>query len=859
MARVHSDRASASESRLVGRTQEIALLRGMLESGARLVTVTGTFGVGKTALVRAAIRPGIARDGEALAVAHVELAEATRREALLDAVSQALGRAARTARGGVTHALAAAGPLVLVLDPFDRLIELKDVLLGWLDDAPDLSIVVVSRERLSAPDEQCVELAPLSTAEAVGMLEALGARHRGSFTPTDAERVALAQVAERLDRIPLAIELAAPRLAVMSPQALLYRLENRWEVLRRSGTSGDRHATLEASLGWSLELLEPSAREVLAGLTVFHGGLTVDAAEAVVPAPEKSAVVDALQSLRARSLVAAEEDEATGELRLFLLSSVRDLASRELSAAQQRVLDDRHASYYVALAEREAREAEERGSSRARARLGRERENLLAVVRGILGRGPVTSQAADRALRALCAIGPSLVANGTSEELARDLEQGLTVARGSGADPRLIARALVLRAEIAESRADRAGAERDLAEALVLSHHAGDTSLEARVLLAASASAVLAGEASRAAAAVTRAKELGRGALETHLATRALWLEGAVAEQSGDGIGARLAYEESLARARALELPYAELDATWSLALLDLREGVVEGAARRVTEALPVAVRVGHARSEATLTALGAALAQLAGDAARALAQHDEAARIARDASLESELPWLAGLAAIARAEAGERGEARARLAEARAGAGAMQADFVVLFTIARMRLARSAGRSADVEDEQASLRTVAPRALDRALVRMASGDPPEADRSGLVALALRVPDTLRGPQSVPPETAALRVGPDATWFRPPGAARVDLSRRKPLRLLLDRLTLERERGSTAALTWDALLEAGWPGEKMRPDAGAHRVRVAISTLRKMGLADTLRTSESGYLLAPEVPIERAR
>lgn len=844
----------------MGRDREIDALRSMIDAGARLVTVTGTFGVGKTALVREAVRPGVTRDGEALGVASVDLTEAARREALLDAVAQALGRAGRAARGATSQALAAAGPLVLVLDPFDRLTETKDTLLRWLDDAPELSIVVVSRERLSVGDEQLLELAPLSSMDAARMLEALGARHRGgTFSPSEAERAALTQVAERLDRIPLAIELAAPRLAVMSPQALLYRLENRWEVLRRSGRGGDRHATLEASLGWSLELLEPSAREVLAALTVFYGGLTIDAAEAVIPAPPGTAVIDVLQSLRSRSLVGAEEDATTGELRLVLLSSVRDLAARELTKEREASLVDRHATYYVELAEREARDAEERGSARARARLGRERENLLAVVRAILGRGPVTTQAADRALRALCAVGPSLVASCTSEELARDLELGLSVARGSGADPRLIARALLLRAEICDVRGDRVGSERDLAEALVLSHHAGEGALEARVLLAASASAVLAGEGSRAAAAVVRAKELGRGALETHLATRALWLEGAVAEQAGDGIGARLAFEESLARARALDLPYAELDAARALALLDLREGALAAAAAHVEAAKPVATRVGHTRSEAMLMALGAALAQLRGELPRALAEHEEAARIARDATLEAELPWLTGLAAIARAEAGERGEARAGLAEVRALAPAMDADFALVFCIARTRLARSASRGAEVEQERALARTLAPRARDRALVRLAESDDAADARSGLVALALRVPDAASGAPSVPPEAGVLRIGPGAAWFRPPGAARVDLSRRKPLRLLLDRLALERERASTTSLAWDALLEAGWPGEKMRADAGAHRVRVAISTLRKMGLADALRTNETGYLLAPELPIERAR
>ncbi len=601
MGRATSDKAPPPDDVLVEREREAELLRAAIEQGAHLVTVTGTFGVGKTALVRDVVRRPILRDGETLVPVVVDLSEASTGEAMLDAIAQSLGRAGRTGRGGVGKALASAGPTLLVLDPFDRLVEESVRLRSWLDDAPELSVVVVSRERLGVAGEQIVEVAPLSSDEGARLLAALGARHRGQFAPTEGERAALARIAERLDGIPLAIELAAPRLSVMGPDALLYRLENRWEVLRRSGRATDRHATLEASLGWSLELLEPGTREVLAALTVFRGGMTIDAAEAVIPAPASTGVLDALQSLRARSLVSVVDDGTSPDLRLALLSSVRDLAQRDLASDRRARLEERHASYYVELAEREARAAEERGSPSARARLSRERENLLAVVRAILGRGAVSSAAADRALRALCAVGPSLLAEGASAELVRDLELGLSVARGSGADPRLIARALTLRAELAEARGERMAAERDLSEALVLSHHARDASLEARVLLAASESAVHAGEPSRAAAAIGRAKELGRGSLEPHLATRALWLEGAVAEACRDPIGARLAVEESLARARALDLPFVELDAIRALALLDLREGALDALAGRILEGRTLLAQLPHARSHAFL------------------------------------------------------------------------------------------------------------------------------------------------------------------------------------------------------------------------------------------------------------------
>jgi hypothetical protein len=100
-------------------------------------------------------------------------------------------------------------------------------------------------------------------------------------------------------------------------------------------------------------------------------------------------------------------------------------------------------------------------------------------------------------------------------------------------------------------------------------------------------------------------------------------------------------------------------------------------------------------------------------------------------------------------------------------------------------------------------------------------------------------------------------VGPGGQWFRPPHVERVPLDRRKPLALLLDRLAREREERPGAALAWDALLEAAWPGERVLAAAGAHRVRVAVSTLRKLGLKDVLLTRDEGYLLSTEIPAVR--
>lgn len=881
------------ETPMVGRDAELALVVERLSYGARLITLSGAFGVGKSRLARELTQREVMRDGEALTFVSVDLSEVTRAEGLRDATLQALGKGGgkKSEASSIERVLAAAGALVLVLDPFDRLVRERDVLTRWLDVAPELSIVVVSREHLLLAEEVLVQLDPLPIDASVELFAALAARHRGGRADaTKDERAAMAEIVRTLEGIPLAMELAAPRLSVMGVEALLHRLKNRWDVLKRSapsdaprdarrGTSkqDDRHLALETSLRWSLELLEPAARAVLEQATVFRGGFSIEAAEAVIVPPAGASVIDCLQALRARSLLSSHEARGLpGDLRLSLLTSVRELAARAVTGEANEALAERHAAHYVRVAEELARELDQHGSREARARLAAERDNLLAIVERILGHGAVSARAADRALRALCAVAPALIAEGGGELVARYLEIGLSIAQGSGADPLLSARALLLRAEVRGARGDRTGADRDLAEALVLANHAGDGALETRVVLALSALAIESGRADEALAGVRRARALLGGAergtgsaggraptADPHVLTRILALEGAIADHARDAVGARLAYEEALARARALDSPSSEVAMRAALAMLDLREGALETMSVHVSAGLSRAALLGDRASIAWLSALEGTRLQLSGSVTEAVERHRLVARDASEAGPDARGGALSGLAALAHAEAGDRGEARALFAEARAQAARTDADLDALFAIGSARLSASAGRDAEAEEAVRAAGLLTEQMRDPALLELVAGDPlaksaPSlAARSGLVALAMRVPSRAKADQAPLVDPLALLVSSGAMWFRPPGEERVDLSKRRPLRLLLDRLAEERLARPGGALPWDALLEVGWPGEKMRADAGAHRVRVAISTLRKMGLKELLATDERGYRLAESTPLGR--
>lgn len=845
-------RLMSSREVLVGRERELEAFTRAVEGGARLLTVTGPGGVGKTRLVREGLARLVESHADMVPALECALGETSTLEGLVDRVVDALGGSGAR-RKDLTHLFAQRAPVVVVLDPFDRLVEHAGVLSEWLRAVPALAFVAVTRQVLRVPEEVVLEVSAITDEPtAIALFEAVAARHRPGFVLGEADRVAAAAIVKELDGLPLAIELAAARMAVMSPPALLHRLRNRFEVLKRGGAEGARHHALEASIAWSVELLGPAAREALAQCTVFRGGFTIEAAEAVVQtgAGTASDALDVLQSLRERSLLSVTEPSEIGELRLGLGQSVRAFVEASLAEPMREAAEERHARHYVQRAEAWAKDASQIGGWRARAAIAAERDNLLAVVERILGRSNVSSRSADRALRALVALGPVLLREGALEITRSHLERGLAVAQGSGADPRLQARALLLRAEVKTRVLEIEGAERDLAEAMVLAHHTDQLEVEGRALVLAARLATSRREPERATAALDRAEAIARERRDEALAIACLGARGSLLLHARDLAGAELHFEEGLARSRRAADPAGEIAFCRRLAYLEL-------ASDRIS---PARERLEHAR------ALALALEGGAGDRfSGAVGVLEEATRRAGESGLAAFEPAARGLLGILHAARGERGEARLLLGEVTSdrgrGASALVADLEITFLMALARMESHANRRDAARKLVVRAQGRADAAIDGALVAFLADDPlalDSAHRSPLVSLALLVPASAMPLGSVPPPADArpvLALGPAASWFRVAQEPRVDLSRRKPLRLVLDRLARSSEK---APLSWDDLLAAGWPGEKMRADAGAHRVRVAISTLRKMGLRDVLRTEEAGYCIDPGYDVQRS-
>ncbi|MFE7387608.1 BTAD domain-containing putative transcriptional regulator [Streptomyces sp. NPDC057582] len=398
----------------VGREDDIDALRDDLAQ-ARLVTLLGPGGAGKTRLSQEAaesVAPAWP-DGVWLA----ELAPVDDPETVPEAVLTALGARETVLRGAGAEELRAAergagDPLVrltehcsrrrmlLLLDNCEHVIEAAAALADHLlAHCPELTVLATSREPLGVPGEFVRPVDPLPDPMALRLLGDRGAAAKPGFR-TDADEetaAAAAEICRRLDGLPLAIELAAARLRMLSPRQIADRLDDRFRLLTSgSRTVLPRQQTLRAVVDWSWDLLDAPERAVLRRLSVFAGGCTLAAAESVCahPAPDGPVVPDdpvepvdprdvavLLGSLVDKSLVAAAPAD-DGEMRYRLLETVGEYAAGRLDEAGERtVVERQHLVFYRELARTTDPELRGAGQRAAIELLEREYENLRTALR----------------------------------------------------------------------------------------------------------------------------------------------------------------------------------------------------------------------------------------------------------------------------------------------------------------------------------------------------------------------------------------------------------------------------------------------------------------------------------------------
>ena len=363
---------SAQQTALIGREKEITEIKNLLRcDDVRLLTLTGVGGTGKTTLAQAVAREFLTdfEDG----VFFVELAAVTNPEFVASTIAKTLGV---KETGGkpileVMKDYLREKQLLLVIDNFEQVLSAAPLLSEILKNTTDLKILVTSRARLNlskdyefvvpplAVPESSAQVSPseLSENESVRLFVERARVARPNFSLSEENAPSVTEICVRLEGLPLAIELAAARTRIISPQSILERLENRLKLL--TGGAKDlpaRQQTVRATVEWSYELLDENEKFLFRRLAVFAGGFTFEAAEAVCGSDEhhkdQIKVLDAVTSLIDKSLL-IQKAQTDNEPRFRMLEVVREYAVESLEASgEAEAMRRSHAAFFLALGEK---------------------------------------------------------------------------------------------------------------------------------------------------------------------------------------------------------------------------------------------------------------------------------------------------------------------------------------------------------------------------------------------------------------------------------------------------------------------------------------------------------------------------
>ena len=379
-------------NRFVGREAERdAILRRFTEENGRLMTLTGPGGVGKTRLALEAARE--LAEPFAQNIWFAPLADIRDADEIPAALLKAFRR--KRAATGEPFEQAAAflnarkAPTLLILDNFEQLTPQGVAMVqALLSAVPRLTCLITSRRRLGIAGETSLVVPPLPAPEGKQELHELARNPsvqlfidrartpRPAFQLTEENAQEIAALCRRLEGLPLAIELTAMRASMLTPAQMLAELERRFALLTLHDLGRDaRHQSLQATLQWSYDLLPPELQTLFARLSVFCGGWTLEAAQSVC---QYGAALDGLDRLHTCSLLLLEEVSAT--MRWRMLQSVQEFAGEALSPTERAARRRRHARYFLALARRAQRALKGAEQDKWLSRLEREQENLRAAL-----------------------------------------------------------------------------------------------------------------------------------------------------------------------------------------------------------------------------------------------------------------------------------------------------------------------------------------------------------------------------------------------------------------------------------------------------------------------------------------------
>jgi predicted ATPase len=618
----------AERDAFVGRRDALDDLARRFAAGARLVSLVGVGGTGKTRLATHFAWTWLGDfPGGAW---FCDLSAARNLDGIVHAVAQSLDvpLGAEDPIQQLGHAIAGRGPCLVILDNFEQITRhAQDTLGFWLDRCREARFLVTTREVLGLPGEEALALAPLGPEDAALLFNRRAASAKRDFHPSTEDQAAVAPLVRLLDGLPLAIELAAARVRVMPPKTLLARMDKRFKLLVAAGGRRDRQATLRAAFDWSWDLLTDAEKAALAQLSVFEGGFTLEAAEAVLDlsgiAPD-AWVVDVLQSLVDKSFV-----RTIVEARFDLLGSVQEYAAEHLQTplrwpgsgeAALRGAIQRHGAFFAKMDGLPARTSADidnlivacrRATSSGQQDLA---VATLEVAWGILRlRGPfgtgvelglalaaLPQLKTDAVARVSRVAGCALDASGRVSEARQHLLAALACARKAG-DPRLLAQVLTAMGEFHSNQAHLDEAKLCHTEALDLALRIGDRAIECEAMNGLGTVSIDLGRLEQARSHYLAALHTARVGGDLRWECGVLGNLGGLLFNQGQLGEAATHFEASLKVARELGHRGWEGNALCNLGALHLNQGLLHEALAELEAALLLARSTGHIRLECTV------------------------------------------------------------------------------------------------------------------------------------------------------------------------------------------------------------------------------------------------------------------